>query len=80
MSRTWVSQLKATLRDILNREAKEEEEISQGSTQCRIVIACQGGGSYTAFSAGALGWLLRDLPKECQLVGLSGTSGGAVAQ
>ncbi len=45
----------------------------------RVVIACQGGGSHTAFTAGVLRRLL-DGPEidEYDLVGLSGTSGGAV--
>jgi NTE family protein len=41
----------------------------------RVAIACQGGGSHTAFTAGALGPLLRS---EHEIVGLSGTSGGAM--
>jgi NTE family protein len=45
----------------------------------RVAIACQGGGSHTAFTAGVLGRLF-DGPEidEYDLVGLSGTSGGAV--
>src|SRR6185295_16246027 len=45
----------------------------------RIAIACQGGGSHTAFTAGVLQRLL-DGPEidEYDVVGLSGTSGGAV--
>jgi NTE family protein len=45
----------------------------------RIAIACQGGGSHTAFTAGVLRRLL-DGPEidEYDVVGLSGTSGGAV--
>ena len=45
----------------------------------RVVIACQGGGSHTAFTAGVLRRLL-DGPEidEYDVVGLSGTSGGAV--
>jgi NTE family protein len=45
----------------------------------RVAIACQGGGSHTAFTAGVLGRLLRaeDLAGY-EVVGLSGTSGGAV--
>ncbi len=45
----------------------------------RVVIACQGGGSHTAFTAGVLRRLL-DAPEidAYDLVGLSGTSGGAV--
>jgi NTE family protein len=42
----------------------------------RVAIACQGGGSHTAFTAGALEVLLDD--PDCEIVGLSGTSGGAV--
>ena len=46
----------------------------------RVAIACQGGGSHTAFTAGVLDRLLSDpaLEREVDLVGLSGTSGGAV--
>jgi NTE family protein len=45
----------------------------------RVAIACQGGGSHTAFTAGVLRRLL-DGPEidEYAVVGLSGTSGGAV--
>jgi NTE family protein len=42
----------------------------------RVAIACQGGGSHTAFTAGALKRLLRDQRHE--FVALSGTSGGAI--
>ena len=42
----------------------------------RVAIACQGGGSHTAFTAGALKRLVED--DRCDVVGLSGTSGGAV--
>ncbi len=41
----------------------------------RIAIACQGGGSHTAFTAGAL---RRILEEDCEIVALSGTSGGAI--
>jgi NTE family protein len=45
----------------------------------RVAIACQGGGSHTAFTAGVLGRLLTaEQFDEYELVGLSGTSGGAV--
>jgi NTE family protein len=44
-----------------------------------VTIACQGGGSHTAFTAGVLKRLLRaEELKGCEVVGLSGTSGGAV--
>src|SRR4051812_10302227 len=45
----------------------------------RIAIACQGGGSQCAFVAGALSTLLADgVQHRAQIVGLSGTSGGAL--
>jgi NTE family protein len=44
----------------------------------RVAIACQGGGSHTAFTAGALEGLLANLPEEVEVVALSGTSGGAL--
>jgi NTE family protein len=45
----------------------------------RVAIACQGGGSHTAFTAGVLRGLLRSgTLQEHEVVALSGTSGGAV--
>jgi NTE family protein len=46
-----------------------------------VAIACQGGGSHTAFTAGVLEIVLPHLSAsdDCRLVGLSGTSGGAVS-
>jgi NTE family protein len=45
----------------------------------RVAIACQGGGSHTAFTAGVLKrLLLAEKLKHYEVVGLSGTSGGAV--
>ena len=45
----------------------------------RVAIACQGGGSHTAFTAGVLGRLLgADETRHYNVVGISGTSGGAV--
>ena len=45
----------------------------------KVAIACQGGGSHTAFTAGVLRELLPAVEAgEFDLVGLSGTSGGAV--
>ena len=41
-----------------------------------VAIACQGGGSHTAFTGGALQRLLVDA--NHRIVALSGTSGGAV--
>jgi NTE family protein len=45
----------------------------------RVAIACQGGGSHTAFTAGVLKGLLRSgTLQEHEVVAFSGTSGGAV--
>ncbi|AQL42539.1 patatin [Halorientalis sp. IM1011] len=50
------------------------------SDETNVAIACQGGGSHTAFTAGALGELLPAIDRRGdRLVGLSGTSGGAFA-
>jgi len=43
----------------------------------RVAVACQGGGSHTAFTAGVLRGLLSGWPDGHELVGISGTSGGA---
>jgi NTE family protein len=43
----------------------------------KVAIACQGGGSHTAFTAGVLKELLREWNDGDELVGISGTSGGA---
>jgi NTE family protein len=47
-------------------------------TRSRVAIACQGGGSHTAFTAGVLQGLLANMPEDCEVVALSGTSGGAI--
>lgn len=47
-------------------------------SKSRVAIACQGGGSHTAFTAGALRGLLENLPDDVEIVALSGTSGGAI--
>lgn len=45
----------------------------------KIAIACQGGGSQTAFTAGALKALCEaNVLKEFEVVSVSGTSGGAI--
>jgi len=45
----------------------------------KVAIACQGGGSHTAFTAGVLRRLLPAVAERgYDLVGMSGTSGGAV--
>ncbi len=44
----------------------------------RIAIACQGGGSHTAFTAGALKKILKENDEKYEIVALSGSSGGAL--
>jgi NTE family protein len=46
----------------------------------RIAIACQGGGSHAAFTAGVLIKILGEVKNKgsYEIVGLSGTSGGAI--
>jgi NTE family protein len=53
--------------------------VDRNGRRARVAIACQGGGSHTAFTAG----VLKRLFDSCDMarydvVGLSGTSGGAV--
>ena len=44
-----------------------------------VAIACQGGGSHTAFTGGVLQALLGQIdPQRHRIIGLSGTSGGAL--
>lgn len=43
----------------------------------KVAVACQGGGSHTAFTAGVLKRLLQDAENH-EFVGFSGTSGGAI--
>jgi NTE family protein len=57
---------------------------NEGNTR-RVAIACQGGGSHTAFTAGALKKLLKVLKEkgaqghdDYEIVALSGTSGGSI--
>jgi NTE family protein len=56
-----------------------EKSVGEGNDVRRVAIACQGGGSHTAFTAGVLRRLLRaEELAGYEVVGLSGTSGGAV--
>ena len=52
--------------------------IMSGSTGTTVAVACQGGGSHTAFTAGVLRGILRERPEEYEIGALSGTSGGAM--
>ena len=49
-----------------------------GDRKPQVAIACQGGGSHTAFTAGVLQRLLSEPDPEYEIVGFSGTSGGAI--
>jgi NTE family protein len=49
-----------------------------GTDRPSVAIACQGGGSHTAFTAGVLDRLLEEADVDFDVVGLSGTSGGAI--
>jgi NTE family protein len=52
---------------------------STGKPAPRVAIACQGGGSHTAFTAGALKAFLRHEGQAgYRIAALSGTSGGAI--
>ena len=44
----------------------------------RVAIACQGGGSHTAFTAGTLKKMLEEGHERYDFVAFSATSGGAV--
>ena len=53
--------------------------MTEAGERRRVAIACQGGGSHTAFTAGVLSRLFDgDELDDYEIVGLSGTSGGAV--
>lgn len=70
------------------RSGKTPENAPGGAGDVpRLAIACQGGGAHTAFTAGVLAYLFlsfehfRTIGEEDQwfkLMGLSGTSGGAI--
>jgi len=49
-----------------------------GTDNRSVAIACQGGGSHTAFAAGVLARVFEDVPEGYSIDGFSGTSGGAI--
>src|SRR6056297_554622 len=57
-------------------DADTGASVREGTTN--VAVACQGGGSHTAFTAGVLRGLLADWRDDDRLVGLSGSSGGAI--
>jgi NTE family protein len=55
--------------------------VAENNDNRRVAIACQGGGSHTAFTAGVLKKLLIEKAEgkhDYEVVALSGTSGGAI--
>jgi NTE family protein len=56
-----------------------EKDIMKSKIKPRVAIACQGGGSQTAFTAGVLKALFENrIQDRFNIVSLSGTSGGAI--
>ena len=55
-----------------------QETTRDNQSKRRVAIACQGGGSHTAFTAGVLEGLMEEMPEDVDVVALSGTSGGAI--
>ena len=63
----------------LRSEGRQAVAFDDITAKTKIAIACQGGGSQTAFTAGALKALCEaQVPDEFEIVSVSGTSGGAV--
>jgi NTE family protein len=56
----------------------QEAASSNRERRQRVAIACQGGGSHTAFTAGVLQGFMETMPGDVDLIALSGTSGGAI--
>ncbi|SNQ61387.1 patatin-like phospholipase family protein [Candidatus Methanoperedens nitratireducens] len=52
--------------------------IKETNGKKQVAIACQGGGSHTAFTAGVLKGILKEQDGKYEIAGLSGTSGGAI--
>jgi NTE family protein len=75
--RNWIRQAQVDSGEREGRGLKTGGAAVEGKTgkQPRIAIACEGGGSHTAFTAGVLRRLLRE---QIEIVALSGTCGGAV--
>jgi NTE family protein len=72
---------------LIKEEEKKEWEVNCENKQERkkIVLACQGGGAQTAFTAGVLDEILKqynnpksEFYKKYEIIGFSGTSGGAI--
>jgi NTE family protein len=57
----------------------EGEKMGENTRNRRVAIACQGGGTHTAFTAGVLKRILQQPEPQFDIVALSGTSGGAIS-
>lgn len=65
----------APLRDLISKLGAVGEPLGRR----RVAIACQGGGSHTAYTAGVLSHVLSpEVLEDYEFVGLSGISGGAI--
>src|SRR6478672_5213312 len=60
--------------------ARKRKISPRGSAIPKVAVACQGGGMHAAFEIGVLTEILEDIKerKRFELVGLSGTSAGAL--
>ncbi len=62
-----------------DRSTSDRHELSSPGRKRKVAIACQGGGSHTAFTAGVLDRLMGSTElAHTEIVGISGTSGGAI--
>jgi NTE family protein len=69
----------ARLRIQVQRCTRWAHDPAKNPSERRIAIACQGGGSHAAFTAGVLRTLLqRQNAENYRIIGRSGTSGGAM--
>ena len=69
----------AAAKRVARKTASVPATSSPAKAKRRIAIACQGGGSQTAFTAGALRGLFEGgILDEYELVSISGTSGGSI--
>lgn len=62
----------------LDLPGAKKDEAEPKDKKRRVAIACQGGGSHTAFTAGVLEKILKEKNQNFEIVAFSGTSGGAI--
>jgi len=58
-------------------DGASDRDLARDGDPTRVAIACQGGGSHTAYTCGVLRTLLAEWDDRYELVGISGASGGA---